>query len=88
MLNPILIQSIKKSVDSDSRLILQLADREIDYNPSFRFYLSTRLSNPRYKPEIYSKVNIINFAIKEQGLEEQLLGIYLTYQLFSKKYSL
>ena len=74
ILNPILIKSIKKSSDIDSHLILQLADREIDYNPSFRFYLSTRLSNPRYKPEIYSKINIINFAIKEQGLEEQLLG--------------
>ena len=73
-LNPILIKSIKTMTDNESRLILQLADREIDYNPSFRFYLSTRLSNPRYKPEIYSKVNIINFAIKEQGLEEQLLG--------------
>jgi dynein heavy chain len=73
-LNPILIKSIKKITDNESRLILQLVDREIDYHPSFRFYLSTRLSNPRYKPEIYSKVNIINFAIKEQGLEEQLLG--------------
>jgi dynein heavy chain len=74
ILNPILMQSIKTTTDNESRLILQLTDREIDYNPSFRFYLSTRLSNPRYKPEIYSKVNIINFAIKEQGLEEQLLG--------------
>jgi dynein heavy chain len=73
-LNPILIKSIKKITDNESRLILQLVDREIDYHPSFRFYLSTRLSNPRYKPEIYSKVNVINFAIKEQGLEEQLLG--------------
>ncbi len=73
-LNPILIKTIKKNNEIDSCLILQLADREIDYNPSFRFYLSTRLSNPRYKPEIYSKINLINFAIKEQGLEEQLLG--------------
>ncbi len=70
ILNPILIKLIK----NDSYLILQLSDREIDYNPSFRFYLSTRISNPRYKPEIYSKINIINFSIKEQGLEEQLLG--------------
>ncbi len=70
ILNPILIKLIK----NDSYLILQLSDREIDYNPSFRFYLSTRISNPRYKPEIYSKINIINFSIKKQGLEEQLLG--------------
>jgi dynein heavy chain len=74
ILNPILIKSLKKSSDIDSNLILQIGDREIIYNPSFRLYFSTRLSNPKYKPEIYSKINIINFAIKEQGLEEQLLG--------------
>ncbi|CAF4716798.1 unnamed protein product [Rotaria socialis] len=73
-LNPILLKSIKKTNSTDSNLVLQLGDREIVYNPSFRFYLSTRLYNPKYKPEIYSKINIINFAIKEQGLEEQLLG--------------
>lgn len=71
ILNSILIKSIKKR---NENFILQLADREIEYNPSFRLYFSTRLSNPKYKPEIYSKLNIINFAIKEQGLEEQLLG--------------
>ncbi|CAF0769681.1 unnamed protein product [Adineta ricciae] len=75
ILNPILIKSIKTSSNDSSHLILQIGDREIDYNPSFRFYLSTRLSNPRYKPELFSKVNLINFALKEQGLEEQLLGI-------------
>jgi dynein heavy chain len=74
ILNSILIKSIKQTNNVDSPFVLQLGDRQIDYNPSFRFYLSTRLSNPRYKPSIYSKVNIINFAIKEQGLEEQLLG--------------
>ena len=75
-LNSVLVKSIKTSSENDARLKLQLGDREIDYNPSFRFYLSTRLTNPRYKPEIYSKVTVINFAIKEQGLEEQLLGRY------------
>ena len=73
-LNSILVKSIRKSTEGNARLLLRLGDREIDYHPSFRFYLSTRLSNPRYKPEIYSKVTVINFAIKEQGLEEQLLG--------------
>ena len=72
--NPILIKAIKNADNADSHFTLQLGNREIDYDPSFRFYLSTRLFNPRYKPEIYSKVNIINFAIKEHGLEEQLLG--------------
>jgi len=33
------------------------------------------MSNPVYAPEITTKVNLINFSIKESGLEEQLLGI-------------
>lgn len=73
-LNPILMKSMKKANTIESHFVLQIGDREIDYHPSFRFYLSTRLSNPRYKPDVYSKVNLINFALKEQGLEEQLLG--------------
>ncbi|CAF0727175.1 unnamed protein product [Didymodactylos carnosus] len=71
-LNPILNKKVRKVGD---HYVLTLGDREINYNSQFRFYMATRLSNPHYKPEIYSKVNIINFAIKEQGLQEQLLGI-------------
>jgi dynein heavy chain len=37
--------------------------------------MATKLSNPHYSPEVSSKANIINFAVKEQGLEAQLLGI-------------
>jgi len=33
------------------------------------------VSNPHYTPEVSTKVNVINFSIKEQGLEEQCLGI-------------
>jgi len=33
------------------------------------------MSNPHYTPEVSTKVNVINFSIKEQGLEEQCLGI-------------
>ncbi len=54
---------------------LKLGDREVEYNQNFRFYMTTKLSNPNYSPEVSSKANIINFAVKEQGLEAQLLGI-------------
>ena len=38
-------------------------------------YITTRMANPHYTPEVSTKVNVINFSIKEQGLEEQCLGI-------------
>ncbi len=71
-LNPVLTKSVKKL---GGVLYLKLGDREVEYNNEFRFYMTTKLSNPNYSPEVSSKANIINFAVKEQGLEAQLLGI-------------
>lgn len=71
-LNPILTKSVKKI---GGAYFIKLGDRDVEYNNNFRFYMATKLSNPHYSPEIASKTNIINFAVKEQGLEAQLLGI-------------
>ena len=58
-----------------NRLIIKLGDKEVEFNPDFKFYITTKLSNPQYTPEISTKAAIVNFAVKEQGLEAQLLGI-------------
>uniref|UniRef100_A0A671XQT1 Dynein axonemal heavy chain 2 n=1 Tax=Sparus aurata TaxID=8175 RepID=A0A671XQT1_SPAAU len=71
-LNPVLKKSL---THKGGRLLLMLGDKEVEYNPEFRLYITTKLSNPHYTPEISTKTNIVNFAIKEQGLEAQLLGI-------------
>ena len=71
-LDPVLTRAVKRIGGVD---ILKLGDREVEYNKNFRFYMTTKLPNPHYAPEISSKANIINFAVKEQGLESQLLGI-------------
>nr|XP_020476144.1 LOW QUALITY PROTEIN: dynein heavy chain 2, axonemal [Monopterus albus] len=86
--NPVLLQNVHEELDPSlnpvlnksltrigSRLLMKLGDREVEYNPEFRFYITTKLSNPHYTPEISAKTTIVNFAVKEQGLEAQLLGI-------------
>ena len=55
--------------------MIRLGDKELDYNPDFKFYITTKLGNPHYTPEISTKTTITNFAVKEDGLEAQLLGI-------------
>ncbi len=47
----------------------------IEYSPDFRFYITTRLRNPHYLPEVSVKVCLVNFMITPLGLEDQLLGI-------------
>ena len=47
----------------------------IEYSKGFKLYMTTRLRNPHYLPEISLKVKIINFVITPLGLDDQLLGI-------------
>ncbi|KAG9346625.1 hypothetical protein JZ751_006936 [Albula glossodonta] len=86
--SPVLLQNVQEELDPSlapilnkslkrvgGRLLMQLGDKEVEYSPEFRFYITTKLSNPHYTPEISTKTTIVNFAVKEQGLEAQLLGI-------------
>ena len=50
--------------------MIRLGDKEVEYNEDFRFYITTKLSNPHYSPEISTKTTIVNFAVKEQGRPE------------------
>lgn len=71
-LDPILNKSI---IRKDGRMLIKIGDKEIDYNPGFKLYITTQLPNPRYSPEVTSKASIVNFAVVEQGLQDQLLGV-------------
>lgn len=48
---------------------------EITYDMNFRLFMTTRMPNPHYTPEVSTKVAVINFTVVEAGLEEQCLGI-------------
>jgi dynein heavy chain len=71
-LEPVLTKSLIKR---GTREVLRLGDKELDWNKDFRLYITTKLANPHYTPEVSTKVTLVNFSVKEQGLEAQLLGI-------------
>ncbi len=50
-------------------------DNVIEYSSDFRLYITTKLRNPHYLPELSTKVTLLNFMITPEGLEDQLLGI-------------
>ncbi|XP_054640454.1 dynein axonemal heavy chain 1 isoform X2 [Dunckerocampus dactyliophorus] len=70
-LEPVLLQQTFKE---QGTLKLKLGDSTIPYHKSFKFYITTKLPNPHYSPEISTKVTLINFTLSPSGLEDQLLA--------------
>jgi dynein heavy chain len=85
---PVLIENVGVELDPAIEPLLQkqitkrgtskyikIGDSTIEYNDDFQFFLSTKLRNPHYLPEVSTKVTILNFMITYEGLSDQLLGI-------------
>ncbi|XP_047348170.1 dynein axonemal heavy chain 6 [Vespa velutina] len=70
-LEPILL---KKLFVQGGRTLIRLGDNDIEYDENFKLYITTKLANPHYLPEICIKVTIINFTVTSYGLQEQLLA--------------
>merc|ERR1719487_589790 len=55
--------------------MMKLGESFIEYQKSFKFYMTTKLRNPHYLPEVAVKVTLLNFMITQVGLQDQLLNI-------------
>uniref|UniRef100_A0A673I451 Uncharacterized protein n=1 Tax=Sinocyclocheilus rhinocerous TaxID=307959 RepID=A0A673I451_9TELE len=66
---------LKQTFKQGGSVCIRLGDSTIEYAPDFRFYITTKLRNPHYLPEISVKVTLLNFMITPEGMQDQLLGI-------------
>ena len=71
-LEPLLLKSTFKQSGQE---MIQLGDSVVPWHSDFRFYMTTKLRNPTYKPETAVKVTLLNFGITSDGLQQQLLGL-------------
>ncbi|KAL0241591.1 hypothetical protein GEMRC1_006826 [Eukaryota sp. GEM-RC1] len=85
--DPVLIENIGEDLDAVLDPIIQrniikkgrisfikIGDKEIEYDPKFRLFIQTKLSNPHYRAELQAQTTLVNFIVTEDGLEEQLLA--------------
>ncbi|KAM8960487.1 dynein axonemal heavy chain 3 [Pelodytes ibericus] len=86
--NPVLLENIGEEIDAVLEPLLlkqtfkqqgveyiRLGENIVEYSKEFRLYMTTRLRNPHYLPEVAVKVCLLNFMITPLGLQDQLLGI-------------
>ena len=85
--SPVLLENIGESIDPTLEPLLlkqtfkqggvvqiQLGESAIEYSEHFRFYITTKLPNPHYLPEVAVKVTLLNFMITPEGLQDQVRG--------------
>ncbi|CAM9110379.1 unnamed protein product, partial [Ectocarpus fasciculatus] len=85
--SPVLLENVPEALDPILESILlkqivvaggvatiRLGDSTIEYDKNFRLYITTKLRNPHYPPELCVKVNLLNFMATAEGLQDQMLG--------------
>jgi len=82
----VLIENIEESVDPVLDPIIgrntikkgravKMGDKEVEYNPSFRLILHTKLANPHYKPEMQVG-RFLRCIQRRNGRSRQVLRTY------------
>jgi dynein heavy chain len=71
LLDPVLEKAIIKK---GKNLYINVSDQNMDYSPKFCLYMTSRLPNPHFSPELSAKCTVIDFTVTLKGLEQQLLG--------------
>ncbi|KAH0573495.1 Dynein heavy chain [Spironucleus salmonicida] len=80
-LDPSLQPIIERQFTIDNgKQMVKLGDQPVEVHPNFRLYITTKLMNPKYSPETHAKLQIINFSIAVDALQQQILGEIITLE--------
>lgn len=75
-IDPVIDNVLEKKIKVvTGRAFVILGDKEVDWDPNFRMYLTTKLPNPFFNPSVYARGLVINYMVTMSGLEDQLLSV-------------
>jgi len=79
VLDPLLSKAV---ITKDGVSTLKCFGKQVVYHSNFDLVLSSRLPNPSFSAALCTQTSIVNFCIKDQGLEEQLLSLVVKKERF------
>ena len=98
---PLLIENIEAEVDPELDPVLEkqtiqkgrnklvnISGQTVEWDDDFKLFMTSRLGNPHFSPELAAKTTIIDFTVTIGGLEQQLLGRVLSKEQRSLEESL
>merc|ERR1719183_1807401 len=77
MIDPVLE---KRYVIESGQKMITLGDNTLEWNETFTLLMTTKLSNPKYTPEVMGKASIVNCVITLEGLAAQLLNVVVGFE--------
>jgi len=77
MLDPILEKNFTKK---GKKFEVKIGDKSITVDEKFNLFMITKLTNPKFSPELSAKTTIIDFSVTQRGLEDQLLSRVMQYE--------
>ena len=78
---PLIYPLLRKDLISQGpRYVVQLGDKTIDYNESFKLFIITRNPNPEIPPDGSSLITKVNFTTTRAGLAAQLLAATIQHE--------
>ncbi len=68
--DPILDPLLDKAVLRKGKtLYISISDQNMEYNPQFFLFMTSRLPNPHFSPELSAKCTVIDFTVYEFNLD-------------------